>query len=160
MIDGARCTQEVTHLLGVIAAFIQKTVMDVGKARVSRQLTIHPSESVHGSVHGSIHGPIHGSIHESVYGSILGSVPESVHGSIQGSVHGSACGSVHGSACGSTHGSVYGSIHGSVHESATTPPAQPCSSIPMRVSSSAVSQPKFLRMPPGLFPARWTRGCR
>lgn len=152
MIDGARCTQEVTHLLGVIAAFIQKTVMDVGKARVSRQLTIHPSESVHGSVHGSIHGPIHGSIHESVYGSILGSVPESVHGSIQGSVHGSACGS--------THGSVYGSIHGSVHESATTPPAQPCSSIPLRVSSSAVSQPKFLRMPPGLFPARWTRGCR
>lgn len=152
MIDGARCTREVTHLLGVIAAFIQKTVMDVGKTRVSRQLTIHPSESVHGSVHGSIHGPIHGSIHESVYGSILGSVPELVHGSIQGSVHGSACGS--------THGSVYGSIHGSVHESATTPPAQPCSSIPMRVSSSAVSQPKFLRMPPGLFPARWTRGCR
>lgn len=152
MIDGARCTREVTHLLGVIAAFIQKTVMDVGKARVSRQLTIHPSESVHGSVHGSIHGPIHGSIHESVYGSILGSVRESVHGSIQGSVHGSACGS--------THGSVHGSIHGSVHESATTPPAQSCSSIPMRVSSSAVSQPKFLRMPPGLFPARWTRGCR
>lgn len=152
MIDGARCTREVTHLLGVIAAFIQKTVMDVGKTRVSRQLTIHPSESVHGSVHGSIHGPIHGSIHESVYGSILGSVPELVHGSIQGSVHGSACGS--------THGSVYGSIHGSVHESATTPPAQPCSSIPLRVSSSAVSQPKFLRMPPGLFPARWTRGCR
>lgn len=152
MIDGARCTREVTHMLGVIAAFIQKTVMDVGKARVSRQLTIHPSESVHGSVHGSIHGPIHGSIHESVYGSILGSVPESVHGSIQGSVHGSACGS--------THGSVHGSIHGSVHESATTPPAQPCSSIPMRVSSSAVSQPKFLRMPPGLFPARWTRGCQ
>lgn len=152
MIDGARCTREVTHLLGVIAAFIQKTVMDVGKARVSRQLTIHPSESVHGSVHGSIHGPIHGSIHESVYGSILGSVPELVHGSIQGSVHGSACGS--------THGSVHGSIHGSVHESATTPPAQSCSSIPMRVSSSAVSQPKFLRMPPGLFPARWTRGCR
>lgn len=44
MVNEARCTREVTHLLGVIEASIQKTVMmDVGKDGVLRQLSIHPS---------------------------------------------------------------------------------------------------------------------
>ena len=47
MVDEAHCTGEIICLLGVIAAFNPKTMMmDVGKARVLKQLSIHPSVSL------------------------------------------------------------------------------------------------------------------